>query len=357
MGYKKVNNMDEYLQKEFDELSQLQIKLEALSNSTILITGATGYIGSMLIKTFMSYNTKSNLNIHIIALIRSKKKAKDIFYDYYGSNNLEFIECDLIQNNISYDGNIDYIIHTASETKSKNMIEKPVDTIKIAIIGTMNVLDFAVEKNVRTFLYVSSMEMYGDLKDSENVTEDMAGYLNPLVIRNNYPESKRMCENMCIAYMKEYNVPVKIARLAQTFGVGILQSETRVFAQFAKSVIQKNNIVLHTDGKSEGNYVYIMDAIVALIDILLKGVVGEAYNVVNEDNHSTISAMAKMVVESFGDGKLEVEYDIPEQNRYGYPSEIHLKLSSEKLRKLGWKPNVDLKESYKRMIDYMKNNG
>lgn len=99
------------------------------------------------------------------------------------------------------------------------------------------------------------MEVYGSFTEANhNVTETELGYINPLAVRSNYPESKRLCENMCVAYYPEYKVPVKIACLLQTFGAGILSGENRVFAQFAKNAIEGKDIVLHTKGLSEGNY-------------------------------------------------------------------------------------------------------
>jgi nucleoside-diphosphate-sugar epimerase len=181
----------------------------------------------------------------------------------------------------------------------------------------------------------------------------MLGFVNPLVVRSNYPESKRMCENLCVAYNSEYGVPVKIARLAQTFGAGVLPSENRVFAQFARSAMEKKNIVLHTTGKSEGNYAYLSETIMAIMLILLKGKNAEAYNVANEECHTTIADMAKMVAEEIANGEIKVVFDIPEDNVFGYAADTHMRLSSEKLRDLGWKPKVGLKDAYIRMMRYM----
>ena len=146
------------------------------------------------------------------------------------------------------------------------------------------------------------MEMYGSFENEFDITENKLGYIDLLSVRSNYPESKRLCENMCIAYLSEYDVPVKIARLAQTFGAGVLPNENRIFAQIARSVINKNDVILHTLGKSEGNYCYISDAVFGLIEILLFGENGEAYNVVNPSTHTTIANMANMVCE-----KMQVE--------------------------------------------------
>lgn len=133
------------------------------------------------------------------------------------------------------------------------------------------------------------MEMYGSFAEANNnVTETELGYINPLAVRSNYPESKRLCENMCVAFWSEYGVPVKIARLSQTFGAGILSGENRVFAQFARSAIEGKDIVLHTRGLSEGNYCYTRDTIMGLFLILIKGENAEAYNVTNPETHTTI---------------------------------------------------------------------
>lgn len=147
----------------------------------------------------------------------------------------------------------------------------------------------ARKKKATTFLYISSMEVYGDMGGDVWATEDKFGFINPLSVRSDYPESKRMCENMCIAYSAEYGVNVKIARLAQTFGPGILPWEKRVFAQFAQAVIDEKDIILHTKGESEENYCYLADMAVGIFTILLRGENKNAYNVVNEQTHCTIA--------------------------------------------------------------------
>ena len=200
------------------------------------------------------------------------------------------------------------------------------------------------------------MEVYGAFDNLDHeVTEDDLGYIDPLKVRSNYPEAKRLCENMCIAYLQEYGIPVKIARLAQTFGAGILQNENRVFAQFARSVINNENIILHTKGLSEGNYCYTRDCMTGLLTILLKGKDGEAYNVSNPNSHTTIVDMAKMVAHKIAKGNIEVLFDIPETNTFGYAADTKMKLNSNKLQQLGWKPEIGLEEAYKRMIEDMIN--
>ena len=279
----------------------------------------------------------------------SENKAKSI---YEQNSNLEIVVGD-ITCPIDIKGAVDYIFHCASVTTSKIMVEQPVETLMTSIEGTKHILNLAKQKSCKSVVYVSSMEVYGAF--DHDVTEDDLGYIDPLKVRSNYPEAKRLCENMCIAYLQEYGIPVKIARLAQTFGAGILPNENRVFAQFARSVINNENIILHTKGLSEGNYCYTRDCMTGLLTILLKGKDGEAYNVSNPNSHITIVDMAKMVAHEIAKGNIEVLFDIPETNTFGYAVDTKMKLSSNKLQKLGWNPEIGLEEAYKRMIKDMIN--
>ena len=321
-----------------------------LERSTVLITGATGLIGSLLCRTLLAANDARGLNMHICGLVRSVGKARMIFGELLEREDLSLVEGDITEP-VSVDGRVDYIFHCASVTASRTMVSRPVETLMTAVEGTRNMLELAKAKDVRAFVYVSSMEVYGSFSDlGHDVTEEDLGYIDPLAVRSNYPESKRLCENMCIAYFTEYGVPVRMARLAQTFGAGILPGENRVFAQFARSVIRGEDIVLHTKGLSEGNYCYTSDTIKGLLTIALAGKDGEAYNVSNPDTHTTIADMAQMVCDDIGGGAVKVIFDIPESNTFGYAADTKMKLDSSKLQALGWKPEVGLREAYVRLI-------
>ncbi|HCJ08038.1 MAG TPA: nucleotide sugar dehydratase [Lachnospiraceae bacterium] len=323
------------------------IKQLNITDKTFLITGATGLVGSVITKSILHNKEENN---RVIALIRNKDKAEKIFGDECGR--LEFYVSD-INNPINIDKHVDYIIHTASETKSKNMVSKPVETLWTSVNGTKNVLDFAVRQHVSSMVYLSSMEVYG-ITDPENgkISEEDLGYIDISNVRSCYPESKRLNENLCACYASEYALNVKCARLAQTFGAGVSQSETRVFAQFAKSAIEKKDIVLHTEGKSYGNYVYLSDAIRAILILLAKGKTGESYTVVNPETTMQIRDMAKMVANELTNDEIKVAFDIPEENTYGYAPNVTMHLSADKINQLGWKPKYGLLDMYKRMIAY-----
>lgn len=350
--------IEKMLQHDFDEIIASNKILDKFKDSTFLITGATGLIGSLMIKFLMYLNDKMNFNIQIIGLIRNQDKANQIFKDYLSENNLKFLKHNLGSGEIQCDDRIDYIIHGVSITQSKMMIEKPVEVIKISVDGTKEVLDLAVDKKVKSMVYISSMEAYGQPDVSGKITENDLGYLDLTNPRSGYPESKRLCEVLCSSYVSEFGLSVSSARLAQTFGAGVLPTENRVFAQFARSVINGEDIVLHTQGNSEGNYIYTADLISALLTMLIFAEPGQAYNVTNEENHMTIKEMAELVVNNFGNGKSKVIIDIPKENM-GYAPDVKMWLSNQKIRKLMgevWKPSVNLVEMYRRLIDYLINN-
>lgn len=345
---------DRILQEDLERIVQSGIPIDEMRNSTVFITGATGLIGSLLVRTFAYYNRVADAGIRIIALARDPGKAEAVYGQLLQEPWLDLLTGDVTEK-VEVKPKIDYIFHCAAITASKEMADRPVEVLMTSVLGTRNILELAARKTVKSFLYLSSMEMYGVFEGGISpVTETDLGYIDLLKVRSNYPESKRLCENLCVAYRNEYNVPVKIARLAQTFGAGVLPGDNRVFSQFAGSVIRGEDIVLHTLGNSEGNYCYTSDSIKGLLLILLKGNNGEAYNVSNEETHTTIIDMAHMVSERIAGGKITVRLELSEEKARIYAADTKMKLSSGKLRRLGWKPEVGLEEAYRRFIESMK---
>ena len=310
--------------------------MSVFDGKTILVTGATGLIGKLCVKSLLN----SGYNTQVIALVRDEEKATNIFGE---SKRLTYLVQDINQR-INTTRRVDYIIHAASTTSSKDFVEKPVETIYTAINGSRNVLEFAKNKRLEGMVYLSSLEIYG-VNEKENIKEEDYGYIDILNPRSSYSESKKMVETMCISYGTEYGVPVKIARLAQTFGAGVSISDNRVFAQFAKAIINKENIILHTKGETKRNYCYTTDAVRGIFTILTKGENNNAYNVANENSYCSISEMAHLLENEYTKG----EYKIDEVNR-GYNPTVKIALNTEKLNALGWEAKVNLKEMFDRLI-------
>lgn len=319
---------------------------------TYLITGSTGYIGSMLIKFLLKDGqmTDKNAESYIIAPVRDLHKASQLF-----PAGVEFLQADLcdkrcVEQLLEAGRGVDYIIHCASVTKSAEMITHPVEVTESIVNTTQNVLEFARQGQIKSMVYLSSMEVYGniDCRDGHRVKEEEVyrGEIELLNTRSCYPLGKRMTENICYSYYKEYDVPVKIARLAQTFGREIKDTDNRVFAQFVRAARNGEDIVLHTTGGSMGNYCDIDDAVMGIMMILRQGENGEAYNVVNEENTMMIRQMAELVADRVTDGKIKVVYEIADNFSHGYAPDTGLRMSGQKLALLGWKPQKTLYDMY-----------
>ena len=313
--------------------------MSVFDGKTVLVTGATGLIGKLCTKSLLKTGT------NVVALVRDIEKGKKILGD---AKNLRFLVQD-INYPVNYDGRVDYIIHCANTTSSSDFVEKPVETVYTTINGTRNVLEHAKRrgKYLEGMVYLSSLEVYGKT-EQENVTETDYGYIDILNPRSSYSESKKMAETMCISYGKEYNVPVKIARLAQTFGAGVDKKDNRVFAQFAKSVINMENIILHTKGETKRNYCYTTDAVCGIFTILTKGENNNAYNVANKNTYISIANMAK----SLENEHTKVVFEIDDKNR-GFNPTMQICLNTEKLENLGWCAKIDLPQMFERTIKSM----
>lgn len=321
-------------------------------SGTWLITGITGFVGGLLAKNLMSQPEYQEGKIRILGVVRDKEKAQNIFFGAAGEN-LRFIEADLCDGTaITGIGEpIDYIVHCAATTTSACMILNPVETADGIVLGTRNILELAKKKAVKSMVYVSSMEVYGQVAEINRPrTEEELGEVSLVSLRSCYPLGKRMAENYCYLFCKEYGVPVKVARLAQTFGVGTRPEDNRVYMQFARAAREGRNIVLKTPGRSYGNYCCSEDAVSAMLLLLEKGENGEAYNVVNEANTMRICEMAELVAAQVAGGQIKVQIEAEDGSKTGYAPDTELRLSGEKLRALGWKPTKTLLEMYRDIL-------
>ncbi len=345
---------DPVLQKDLEQIAaSKEIPWEELRGKRILITGATGLIGSIAARALICASVTRDLHLQVAALVRNPDKGKAMLGACM-QDGLELVPGDVLSP-LSVEGPVDYILHGASITTSKDFVDRPAETLSTAYEGTEHVLQLAREKQVKSMVYLSSMEIYGVTDAAhEEVREADYGYIDPLQPRSSYPEGKRMTECLCAAYVREYQIPVKMARLAQTFGAGIPESENRVFAQFARSVMNGEDIVLHTDGSKAHCYCYTADVVRALLMILLRGADGEAYNVSNEATYGTIRQMAEMLIARHPESGSRLIFDIPEDaNTYGYAPTSRMLIKSEKLQALGWQPQVDLPEMFERLMASM----
>lgn len=327
-------------------LRQDYIPFQELKGKSFLVTGGTGLVGCNIIHALCIISQRLELDINVTSLVRSKVKAKSIFPPY---RNLKFIEADVATYSQT-DKSFDYILHIASPTASNYFVTNPVELIDFSYHSTKNLLELA--RILRShFIYFSSMEVYGTPGSDEKIDESFIGSCpDTCAVRSSYSEGKRLCENMCTAYNSEYGVKTNIMRLAQTFGPGASLSDNRVFAQFAHSWLESNDIILQTTGDTKRSYLYPMDMVSALLTILLKGESGKAYNVANESTYCTIKEMADFVATRLAAGSIKVHCNAG--NSEAYPPNAHMNLDTSRLKALGWKANWGLEDIFRNMISF-----
>ena len=322
-----------------------------LDNKKVLVTGATGLLGSLAVKALLYCSDAYGINLQVGAFIRNKDKANTVFGNLLADhNNLKF-EIGDISRELNLSQNYDYIIHTASNTASSDFVDRPVETILTTIDSTNNLLNYSYKNDVKSIVFLSSMEVYGTL-DHELAKESDSGVLDHNIIRNCYPQSKRVAENLCVSYFKEYGVHSKVIRLTQTFGPGIVPTDQRVFAQFARSVINKSNIVLLTKGGTKRDYLYTADAIKGIMTVLLLGNDGDIYNLSNNESYCSILEMAELY-RKVSNNQISIEFN-SNGDTSKYLGEFYRLLDNSKVSSLNNFSRMKFEEQIRRTVSYLQ---
>lgn len=323
-----------------------------LEGKTIAITGSTGLLGACMVHCLLALKAQRGVNLHVVAIARNMEKAVRLFGEE--REELSYYQYDFSSTEpFQPKRKVDYLFHFAAPTASKDFVEKPVETMNTVYMGMQNILNYAEQTKLESLVLASTLEVYGTITDdSTPLTEDKQGYLDPMATRSSYPLAKRAAEALCHNYAVEKQVKVKVARLAQTFGAGVSKQDNRVFAQFARSVIHDEDIILHTTGELSRCYCYTTDAISAMLYILLKGEDGTAYNVANEATYISIRQMAELVAKTFNPDHVHVV--IEKQEGLGYSPTTKLRLDTQRIQSLGWTPYYNMKDMFGRLIASMK---
>ena len=337
------------VQKDLDEICNLPA-LSALNNKTILITGANGMIATYIVYALMYMVEKRELNIKVVALARNKDKAADLFGNFAHNPHFELLTQDVCTP-ILYQDPIDYIFHFAGNASPYYITHDPVGIMKSNLLGTLNVLELAKEKNTRKVLFASTREVYGENKYELSLSETSFGSIDCMDGRSCYPESKRAAETLCKSYYLQYGVNFNAVRIAHSYGPGMkLDNDGRVMADLLSCVIHNRNIILKSKGDALRAFCYITDTVRGLFQILLQGGDAEAYNLANETEEISIRNLAEMLTRVCPEKQLEVEYHIPEGQQTAYCNYKRVELNTTKIEALGWKPAVTLKEGIIRTI-------
>ena len=362
----------------------LDLPWEEMDGRSILISGATGMIGSTLIDVLMMRKRgaaaasleaagKDNAaDLRIFALGRSVEKAKNRFREYWEDPRFAFVQCDINDRESleracaeagiggSQEGSaqnaadtIDYVFHAASNTHPVAYANDPIGTVVTNIIGLDNLLHFATEHGCRRFLFASSNEIYGENRgDAELFDEQYCGYIDCNTLRAGYPESKRAGEALCQAYIRQKGLDVVIPRFTRSFGPSLLRTDTKALSQFIRKGVAREDIVLKSAGTQFFSYTYVCDAVSGLLYCLWKGTCGEAYNIADVSCDITLRDLAQTIADLVG---TKVVFDLPDAvEAAGYSKATKARLDSTKLQGLGWKAQFDMKTALDHTIGIMR---
>lgn len=333
----------------------LDLPWDKMENKSMLISGATGLIGSFLVDVISYKNEHDHLQCKIYAVGRHEDKAKKRFGYCYDSPYFQFISCDINRPlNFENDGTIDYVLHLASNTHPVQYATDPIGTITTNIFGLKNMLDFSVKHHTKRFAFASSNEIYGENRgDIEKFDETYCGYIDCNTLRAGYPESKRCGEALCQAYIKQKNLDIVIPRLTRSYGPTLLKTDTKALSQFLHKGLSGEDIVLKSKGTQYYSYTYVADAVSGLLTVLLKGKTGEAYNIADEASDIRLKDLAEIIANVC---EQKVVFDLPDETEAaGYSKATKARLSGEKIKALGWKMRYDICNGIKRTIDILPN--
>ncbi|MSU34528.1 MAG: NAD-dependent epimerase/dehydratase family protein [Pedosphaera sp.] len=324
-----------------------------LAGKTLLVSGANGFLPAYMVEAVLYLNEHENNSnpATVIALVRNRERALKRFSAYQGRTDLQFLVQDVCQP-AAIRQDIHFIIHAASQASPNFFRTDPVGTLSANVLGTLHLLNLAREKQPEAFLFFSSGEVYGRLDSTQVPTqEDTYGYIDPTDVRSCYAESKRMGETMCVAWAHQYGVPSKIVRPFHTYGPGMRLDDGRVFSDFVADVVNHRNIVMKSDGSAMRAFCYLSDAVLGFFTVLLRGEIGQAYNVGNDRGELTIRDLAHLLVRLHPDKRLDVVQNEAAQSPDYLKSKIVRNCPDIfKIRQLGWEPIVSVDEGFKRTI-------
>lgn len=336
------------------------IPWENLSGKTILLSGATGMIGKCIVDIIMAYNNRQsdlyNGNgdkcVRVIALSRNQETANRRLAQYWNESSFQYISCDVNQE-IPDCGRVDYVIHAASNTHPLQYSQDSIGTITSNVIGTKNLLDYAVAHQTKRFCFVSSVEIYGENRgDIERFDEDYLGYINCNTLRAGYPESKRLGETLCNAYYQTYQLDFVIPRLSRVYGSTMLSSDSKAIAQFIKKAAAGEDIVLKSAGTQLYSYTYALDAAMGILTVLLKGKSKEAYNISDMESEVTLRQITEWLAE---DNNIMVVNEMPDAaERAGYSTATKALLDTKKITELGWQPHIHMREGLYKTVESIR---
>jgi len=317
-------------------LNEIQrVNIDAFRKKTIMITGASGMIGSCLVDILMQHNQGKTPFCTVIAVGRNIVAAKNRFQSYWNNPGFCFLEQDISKPIDKFSDNADYIIHAASSADPVSFANAPIDVLLSNVLGTDNLLRYGLSHGMCRFLFVSSGEMYGQPNDQmDDFVESYCGPVDHATSRACYPAGKRAAEVLCQSYVKQHGADIVIVRPCHVFGPTMTRKDSRAVTEFLWNAVDQKDIIMKSAGLIERSHCYVVDAAAAILKVLELGKCSEAYNIADRKYQMTIREFAQATANA---GGCKVVFENPSDVELsGYSKISRSVLSAQKLEELGW---------------------
>ncbi len=313
------------------------IKIDQFQGKTVVVTGATGMIGSCLVDALMQHNRGGRPFCEVVAVGRNAASAKNRFETYWEDPGFVFLEQDITKPVTDFPNHVDYIIHAASNADPVSFARAPVDTLLANVKGTDNLLRYGITHGMTRFLYVSSGEMYGQPNEHmDDFVEDYCGTVDYSSPRACYPAGKRAAEVLCQSYIGQYQADAVIVRPCHIFGPTMTQKDSRAVSEFLRNAVDGRDIVMKSAGLIERSHCYVLDAVQGILIALTCGECGVAYNIADKKYQMLIRDFAQRAAQV---GGCRVIFENPSDLEVsGYSKVSRAVLSATRLTELGWAP-------------------
>ena len=301
-----------------------------------LVTGGAGFIGSHLI----SHLLKEGEEVICIDNFFSGKKFK--IKQFSNNKNFKFIFHDVVD---PIELNVDKIWHLACPASPIFYQSNPIKTAKTSFIGTLNMLGLAKKVDAK-ILFASTSEVYGDAKVTPQ-NESYRGSVNPIGIRSCYDEGKRIGESLCFDYNRSHGVSIRVARIFNTYGPGMMINDGRVVSNFIVQALRGENITIYGDGSQTRSFCYVKDTVRGLISLMKSEEKGPVN--IGNDHEITIKDLA-MLIQNKIETKTNIVFKpLPEDDP------IQRKPCIKKAKKeLDWTPDFVIDYGLEKTISYFK---
>ncbi|MBI2658448.1 GDP-mannose 4,6-dehydratase [Candidatus Woesearchaeota archaeon] len=299
----------------------------------ILVTGGNGFIGHTLVRHLLNEG--------------NEVKVIDIKPIKFTHPKLEFVKKSVLEDIRWEMRDCDAVYHLAAELGVISSDRRPLNTLAVNIDGTVNVFRCALGTGVKKIVYTSSSEVYGEAREIP-LKEDSPK--SPVSI---YGVSKLAAEMYSKGYVQEYGMDINPVRLFNVYGPG--QGSDWVMPIFIQKVLNNEEPVVFGDGSQVRCFTYIADIVSGIEAVMKKGLKGEAYNIANTDQ-ITMKKLAELIIKISGK-KLNPKIAGFGKETRAREREIMTRVPSiEKLKSLGWKPEINAEEGIKKTYEWYKSN-